>query len=59
MLNVHYSPMSRQVFIDEGSRTTTIDLPAGLDASELAYVLPSDTLRAIIQQLTNEKGTKR
>lgn len=56
MISVHYSATARQVFIDEGSRTTAVYLPTDIDPIEVAYVLKTDTLRAVIAALT-DNGT--
>ncbi|MDN4608640.1 hypothetical protein [Sporosarcina highlanderae] len=58
MIDVHYSAISRQVFVDEGTKTTAIDLPDGLDAVEIAYVLQSDTLREIVAALVGKERVK-
>lgn len=56
MIKIHHSATARQIYIDEGSRTTAIDLPPDIDATELAYVLQSDTLLAIVKALSNKEG---
>lgn len=56
-MNVHYSATSRTVYIDENTRVTAINLPADLDPVEVAQVLQSNTLRAIIAALI-EKGNE-
>lgn len=59
MISVHYSAVSRQVFIDEGTKTTVIDLPDDLDSAEIASVLQSDTMRAIVAAIVQNNFTKK
>ncbi|WP_078816572.1 hypothetical protein [Sporosarcina newyorkensis] len=53
MTNVYYNARTRQIYVDKpGGKTITIDLPAELDAVEIAYTVQSDTMRAVIEALT-------
>lgn len=58
MIDVHFSQTANTVFIDEGTRTTAIELPSGLDPAEVAQVLQSKTLTAIVAALVGKEQTK-
>lgn len=51
--NVYYNATTNAIHIDSGSKTTTISLPHGIDPTEVAYVIKSEALLSIINQLAN------
>lgn len=51
-MNVYFNAVTRTVSIDRGNRIIEVPLPTELDATEIAYVMASDTMRTIIEQLT-------
>jgi len=58
-MNIYYNAVNKSIYIDHADRITTIELPADIDPIEVAYVLQSDTLRAVIENLqpkTKPKG---
>lgn len=54
-LKVYYNAITRELYADyPAGKTRTIPLPVDIDAAELAYVLQSDILRAVIAAM--DKG---
>lgn len=54
-MEIYHYPASSKLEIADGSRTTTVELPKGLDPVEVAYLIKSGAMRAIVEQLT-ERG---
>lgn len=60
MTNVYFNKGTNQLLIDKDFGTTiTLDMPADLDPHDMAYLLHSDAVIAIIDALTKttKKGT--
>lgn len=55
-MNVYYNATTNEIYIDKGSKTTTVKLPEGTSDIEVAYVLQCQTTQAIIEQLLKIKG---
>ena len=55
-MEIYHYPASSTLEIAEGSRTTTVELPAGLDPVEVANLIKSGTMRAVVAQLTERIG---
>ena len=51
-MEFYYYGASSKLEIADGSRTTTVELPKGLDPTDIAWAIKSDTMRTIIEQLT-------
>lgn len=54
-MEIYHYPASSTLEIADGSRTTTVELPAGLDPMDVAWAIKSDTMRSIIEQLTERR----
>ncbi|WP_432352727.1 hypothetical protein [Sporosarcina sp. A2] len=55
MKKVYYDSTIRRIYVDDqAGKTTHIDLPADLDPIEIAYVLESDTMRSVLEQLAGD-----
>ncbi|WP_317935999.1 hypothetical protein [Sporosarcina aquimarina] len=58
MPKIYWNNVTSEIYADYPSgRTRTIPLPDDIDTTELAYVLQSDTLRAVIDAL--DRGRQR
>lgn len=55
-MEFYYYDASARLEIAEGSRTTTIILPKGIDPVEVAYLVHSDALKEIVTQLTGRES---
>lgn len=54
-LHIYHDPILGVIYIDAGLKQIKIALPTA-DYEEVLYVVQSDTLRAIVEQMT--KGAK-
>lgn len=55
-MEFYYYDASSKLEIADGSRTTTIVLPKGIDPVDVAYLVHSDALKEIITQLTGRES---
>ena len=50
-MELYFIGTSNEILIDRNLSTTTITLPKGVNPAEVEYILSSDTLRSVIEQL--------
>lgn len=53
-MEFYYYDASSKLEIADGSRTTTVELPKGLDPTDIAWAIKSDTLHEVVRQLTTK-----
>ena len=55
-MDIYHYPASSTLEIADGSRTTTIELPKSINPTDVAWAIKSDTMRTIIEQLTDRRA---